>query len=301
MSRDWTQIPELGTLLGIRFLIASCRLLGRTMTGFFLRFVVLYYLLFARRIRETSRSYLRRVGLQPSAMNVFRHLFHFAQTNLDRLYFLSGDCTPFQVTCTGHHHLEEASRRGQGAIILGAHLGSFESMRTMSELQALKLVAVGYFKNAQRINAVLDHYGDNSARLVHVEPGTVGYMLKLKQLLEDGYLVALLGDRDIGGPTCNVELLGGEVSVPVGPYALASQMQCPILVTFGLFSLPNRYDLFCEPLGQIPRARRDERVRVFQEAAQRYADLIEKYCRQYPLNWFNFYDYWNPSHARDKV
>ena len=301
MSREWTKIPELGSLLGIRILVASCRLLGRTVTSFFLRFVVLYYFLFSRRVRDTSRAYLRRTSLNPNLANIYRHLFHFAQTNLDRLYFLSGDCTPFKVTSSGHQHLEEASRNGRGAIVLGAHLGSFESMRTMGERQSLKLVAVGYFKNAQRINAVLDHYGDNSARLIHVEPGTVGYMLKLKQLLEDGYLVALLGDRDIGGPTCNVELLGGEVSLPVGPYALASQMQCPILVTFGLFSLPNRYDLFCEPLGQIPRARRAERGRVFQEAAQRYADLIEKYCHQYPLNWFNFYDYWNPSHARDKV
>jgi predicted LPLAT superfamily acyltransferase len=261
---------------------------------------VLYYVLCSARIRRTSRDYLRRTALAPNLANIYRHLLHFAQTNLDRLYFLSGDCSPFQVTCTGHHHLVTASNEGRGAIVLGAHLGSFESMRAMSQVQTLKLVAVGYFKNAKKINAVLDHYGENSARLVHVEPGTVGYMLKLKELLDAGYLVALLGDRDIGGPTCQVELLGGEVSLPVGPYALASQMQCPILVTFGLFSQPNRYELFCEPLGQIDRVERKERSRVFQQAAQRYANLVEKYCHQYPLNWFNFYDYWNTSHARDK-
>lgn len=298
MSRSWLRLPELGPLWGIRFLLESCRLLGRPFSRFILRFVVFYYLLFSRRARSASADYLPRVDVRPSFGNRFRHLFYFAQTSLDRFFFLCGDLAPFKVTCEGHEHLVEAMKSGRGAIVLGGHLGSFEAMRAMSDAQALKLVAVGYFKNAEKINGLLDRYGNNSARLVHVEPGTVGYLLKVKQLLEDGYLVALLGDRDIGGPTCQVRLLGGDVSLPLGPYALASQLERPILVTCGLFEDPNRYELHCEPLGMIPRLSRHERDRVFQEAAQRYADFLAKHCRQSPFNWFNFYDYWNSRDER---
>lgn len=298
MSRNWLKLPELGPLWGMRFLLESCRILGRPLSRVILAFVVFYYALFSRRARASSLDYLPRVGVRPTWRNRYRHLFYFAQTSLDRFFFLSGNLAPFKVTCDGHHHLVQAMQTGRGAIVLGGHLGSFEAMRAMSDEQELKLVAVGYFKNAEKINGLLDAYGNNSARLVHVEPGTVGYLLQVKQLLEQGYLVALLGDRDIGGPTCQVELLGGPVSLPLGPYALASQLERPILLTCGLYQEPNRYELHCEPLGTIPRLSRNERDRVFQEAAQRYADFLAKYCRQSPFNWFNFYDYWNSRDER---
>jgi predicted LPLAT superfamily acyltransferase len=175
---------------------------------------------------------------------------------------------------------------------LGAHLGSFEAMRASSQKEQLRLVAVGYFKNAAKINAALDKYGANSTKLVHVEPGTVGYLIKIKQLLDEGHLVAMLGDREIGGPTVVVDFLGGKIRLPVGPYALASQLGCPILVTFGLYTGPNKYDPYCEPLGSVPKVSRKGRDEVYKDAAQRYARIVEKYCHKAPLNWFNFYDYW---------
>lgn len=289
---NWLKIPEVGPVLGMRILIWMCRILGRTITGWCLHVVVFYYFLFARRAKAHSRQYLRRIGMQPSARTVYAHLYTFAQVSLDRLFFVTGNFEPFSVTRTGEQHLDEAHERRRGAIILGAHVGSFEVMRAASERVKLRLVAVGYFKNAAKINALLDEYGENSAKLVHVEPGTVGYMLRIKQLLDDGYLVAMLGDRDIGGPTVEVDMLGDKVKLPIGPYALASQLSCPILVAFGLFTRPNRYDLYCEPLGTVPPAARSQRTAVYTDAAQRYARLVEKYCSKAPLNWFNFYDYW---------
>lgn len=289
---SWLKIPEVGPILGMRILIWMCKTIGRRATVPVLHLVVLYYFLFSSRAKRYSRQYLAKVDIEPSSTNVYRHLFTFAQVLLDRLFFVSGNFKPFTVTRTGGHHLEEASRDRRGTIVLGAHLGSFEAMRAASERVQLPLVAVGYFKNAAKINALLDKYGENSTKLVHVEPGTVGYLLEIKRLLEEGHLVALLGDRDIGGPTVEVDFLGGKIRLPMGPYALASQLGCPVLVTFGLYTSPNRYDLYCEPLGNVPYVRRSEREQVYQIAAQRYAVLVEKYCRKAPYNWFNFYDYW---------
>ncbi len=34
------------------------------------------------------------------------------------------------------------------------------------------------------------------------------------------------------------------------------------------------------------------RAAALEEAVQRYAALLEKYCRSDPYNWFNFYDFW---------
>ena len=35
------------------------------------------------------------------------------------------------------------------------------------------------------------------------------------------------------------------------------------------------------------------RARIIQQAATRYAALLEQQCREAPLQWYNFYDFWN--------
>jgi predicted LPLAT superfamily acyltransferase len=28
-------------------------------------------------------------------------------------------------------------------------------------------------------------------------------------------------------------------------------------------------------------------------AIEKYASVLDKYCRSYPYNWFNFFDFWH--------
>jgi predicted LPLAT superfamily acyltransferase len=89
-----------------------------------------------------------------------------------------------------------------------------------------------------------------------------------------------------------VEFLGGRIRLPTGPYVMAAVLGCPMYLTFGLHTAPDRYDLYCEPFAErviLPRRDRDEAIRQY---AQRYADRLADHCEKAPLNWFNFYDYW---------
>jgi predicted LPLAT superfamily acyltransferase len=56
---------------------------------------------------------------------------------------------------------------------------------------------------------------------------------------------------------------------------------------------PAHFELFSEHL-HLPRENRDAAIA---EVAQAYAQRLEKYVRDAPYNWFNFYDYWQPALA----
>ncbi|MDH5676112.1 MAG: hypothetical protein OEZ06_28575 [Myxococcales bacterium] len=291
----WLEAREAGSVLGLRILLGIATLLGRAPLRLVLRLVVFYYALFARRARQYSQQYYAHLGQDHSFGRFFRHLSHFAQCVVDRIFFIRGQYRHFEVRTHGSEHLRQLHQKGRGAILLGAHLGSFEAMHARGDREGLRINVVGYFRNAQRINSLLEKLGPGvHARLIEARPGDIAFALRLRDCIERGEMVAILGDRVMEGRSAEVQFLGAPAKLPVGPYALAATLRCPIYLTFGLYTAPNRYELYCEPFASEISLPRKDRDRALADYAQRFADRLEHYCRLAPDNWFNFYDFWSP-------
>ena len=300
--RHWLGVAEVGGVWGLRFLLGVCRILGRAPARAVLRLIVFYYMLFARGARRASRTYLRRVGEPAGWRAVYGHLLRFAQVTLDRVFMLLGQHDRFTIDPHGHDHIVAAVEAPRGAILLGAHLGSTESLRMQGRIHDVAIHVVGDFRNARRINAVLDDLSpDHGARVVEIDPeDRVAFMLHLEEVVERGDFVAILGDRAAPGmKTATVDFLGHPAEVPVGPYALAALLRCPIYLVFGLHRPPRGYELHCEPFAEtvvLPRGDREGALRAY---AQRYAERLEHYCRASPHDWFNFHDFWRDPEPED--
>jgi predicted LPLAT superfamily acyltransferase len=209
------------------------------------------------------------------------------------VFIVAGKDKYFEVTRTGNRHLQELGAAGRGAILLGAHLGSFEAMRISGEKEGFAINFLGRFRNARMINAALRRINpEANARLISIGEG-VDFMLSVRERLRQGERVAMLADRVAPGErAAEVDFLGGKARLPTGPYLLASLLKCPVYLTFGLYHAPNRYDLSCEPFEdqiRLPASGRDEALRQY---AQKFALRLEDYVRRAPYNWFNFYDFW---------
>lgn len=293
-DRAWMSRPERGTVLGIKALLLFVRVFGRRGAGALLRVIVFYYALLAGKARAASQGYLRRIGQPHGFWASYRHIYAFARCALDRVFLVRGEIGRFAITQTGVEHLARLRREGRGAILLGAHLGSFEAMRASSEAAKLQLNILVYWKNARMINGFLKTVApDFDARVIEIDPRDTSYILAAKEAIERGELVAVLGDRvGVNEKTVTAAFLGAPARFPTGPYTLAALLKCPIYLTFGLYHAPNRYDLYCEPFAEhleLPRGRREAAIAVH---AQRYAERLEHYCRLAPNNWFNFFDFW---------
>jgi len=292
-GRSWLSVAERGSLLGIWIMVAICRLTGRRLARLLLRPIVFYFVATAPLARRSSRAYLRRMGRPSGFWDVYAHCLQFARCTLDRLFWILGKNGLFAVTTTGSEHLETLARERRGAFLFGAHLGSFEAMLGVARREGVPLNVVGYFKNAALINGVLEKLNPElGVRFIGVEPG-IDFVLKIKERIERGEMVALLADRSgLGERTAEVRFLGGPARLPSGPFFLAAALRCPVYLTFGLYHEPNRYDLYCEPFAEqieLPRGAREAATRDY---VQRFAARLEHYCHLAPDNWFNFYDYW---------
>jgi predicted LPLAT superfamily acyltransferase len=309
--RGWLDVAEVGSVWGIRFVVTLCMLFGRDFARVFLRVVVFYYVTFHAGARAASRGYFRHLARRhadvvgPSALRdgeasfgtVFRHFCVFAEVVLDRLLIASGKRELFEVTSTGRELLTKLVQDKRGAILLGAHLGSFAAMRLGALSQSFPINMVVNFSNAQHMQAVLDQLDPSSRlRLISVDGPPIEFMLKIRECVERGEMVAILADR-VGRDTRTVEadFLGAPAKFAAGPFILAATLGCPVYLTFGLYRGGKRYDLYCEHFADSIELPRVEREQALQRAVQRYATRLESFVQQAPYNWFNFYDFWSRS------
>ena len=298
-TRGWLDVAEAGGMYGLRIMAAVCNRIGRGPARLVLRFVVLYFALFRSSARRASGAYLTRIGRPSGFWATYHHLLHFAECATDRLFFLQRNMRPFEIRETGTEYLVALQEQRRGAILLGAHLGSFEAMRAASDAAKLNIHIVGFFGNARRINALLESQSGNTrTRMVEATPGSFDFVFKIREIIERGEMVAILGDRIIAGDSIEADFLGEPAWFPTGAFALASLLKCPIFLTFGLYSQPNRYDLYCEPFADVIRLPRKTRREALGAYVQQYANRLEHYCRLSPLNWFNFYDFWEKPETR---
>ncbi len=291
----WLRERERGSSLGIRFFVAAVSVLGRAVTRAFLWPVVLYYVATHPSARRASREWLERVGARARLWDVYRHLPRFAECALDRMLLAQGRTRAFDVTLTGHEHLRALADERRGAILLGAHLGSFEAMRAQSEVKGIDIHVVVNSENARMVAAAIARLGPQGAsKIVEVgRGGGLDAMLRVREIVDGGSLVAILGDRlDPDGRVVEAPFFGQVARFPAGPYLLASALGCPVYLTFGLYRGGNRYDLFCEPFAERLTLARGRRDAALAEHAARYAARLEHYARLEPDNWFNFFDFW---------
>lgn len=292
-SEEWIRLREKGSVRGIRFLWAVCRTLGRPVVRVLIRIVALYYTASDPRLRRASRAFLRRVGLRPTLANVYRQVRRFSYCVIDRMFLLSGQTEWFEFSREGDDLLRETLEAGQGALLVGAHFGSFEALRAAAGDDAFPLSIVGFFDNASMINSVLQTLApDLAERVIHVDPEGFSHVMAIRERIRAGELVGFLGDRMTpGADGVPVRFFGEEVVFPTGAFQIAAALGCPVFLAFGVSRGNNRYQVHCERFREgvaLPRASRTESL---QAVTQDFADRLERVVRTAPDNWFNFYDF----------
>jgi predicted LPLAT superfamily acyltransferase len=304
--RQWSEVRERGSIWALRLLVRFYRLFGRPLSLAVTHGISVYFFLTGRAARTASLAYLRRVssradgaaalGRPPDLIASLLHFHAFSLSIFDRMELWLGREGSFRFECFGMEHYDRLLAEGRGAIVVGAHLGSFDALRALADRDRRVVNVLMFTRNATRINEFFRELSPHlQMRVIQTDPGSLDTVLQIRACIERGELVAMLGDRPAPGGrdrTCRVSLLGAPVELPEAPYLLAGLLGCPLFFMVALRQGTGHYQVFAEVLAERVELPRGEREKRIQELASAYAGRLEHYCCIAPYEWFNFFDYW---------
>ncbi|WP_144153429.1 acyl-CoA synthetase [Paraburkholderia sp. BCC1885] len=300
----WTQRKERSNITSMRFMTWLSLRLGRRLSRIVLAPASIYFMLFSPAACRASRAYLTQaLGRPANWLDVWRHLIVFGATIHDRIYLLNERYELFDLHLSGEKMVGATLDAGRGAFLLGAHLGSFEVVRTIGRSRPQFKVAVTMYEdNARRINRILASINP-AAKQDIIGLGQVDSMLKVREYLDGGSMIGMLADRTLLGDARDsvrwVEFLGKPAAFPLGPLHMAAMLKRPVIFMTGLYRGGNRYDIHFEKLVDFSQVERSERAAAVEAALLRYVALLEQHCRAAPYNWFNYYDFWHTDPAAE--
>ncbi|MDQ3288981.1 MAG: acyltransferase, partial [Pseudomonadota bacterium] len=195
MSSHWKKRPEGGGRFALWLIRTIAKRGGRSAARALLYPITAYFMLVRGPERAASRAYLGRVLARPARLlDVARHIHTFAATILDRVFMLGGEMTRFEVEIKGLVPLHEQIDRGEGVLLFGSHLGSFEVLRVLARQRPDVTVRVVLDKaHNPDITRLLDALNPEIARTV-IDAGQDGpsIVLAIQQATDAGAVVALL-------------------------------------------------------------------------------------------------------------
>lgn len=310
-SSNWTDFEERGHFRLFKFIIFLNRIyvLNWWTARVILYVIMTFYFLVEPEKRSQSRDYLNHLyrtesgqqvlGDRPTIKHVYRHFMEFGRGIFNRfaLWLRYKDIYEIkEIPSEGRELFYSCVESNQGAILLSFHVGHFDIMRFEAMDKGITINVVWYGENTPLVNNLLKEIDvDSHLNVVDIDPKNPQSMLELKDYVDRGEFVAILGDRkSVGatGRTTEVDFLGERAWLPQGPYILGGLLECPVIVSYTIRSGFRQYEIHSEKFADDIDLPRDNRPEAIRNYAQQYANAMERACCRAPYQWFNFFDFW---------
>lgn len=286
-----------GNLLGYKIFVTLLKNFGLKPAYFLLRFVALYFFLFSpASFRNIYNVYRRRLkfGFFRSIVFVYRNYFVFGQVLLDKTATLAGFRSKFTFDFDGEQHLRRMAEGNTGCLLISAHIGNFEMAGHMLERLETRVNIIMLDAEYQRIRNYLSTVTQKSFHVIAIREDNA-HVFEINTALEKKEILCIHGDRYLAGnKTLEIEFLGKTARFPTGPFYLAMKYGIPVSFVFAMKERKSHYHFYATPPRhyhqQGTMAQRDEMLRTI---IGDYKNQVEQKLRQYPEQWFNYYDFWS--------
>ena len=277
-----------GSLLGYKIFLFFVKVLGLGFAYRLLKLVTFYYYLFAAKPRKALLDFYGNtlnISGKPALDLVRKNFYIFGQTLLDRAAFLLGKDSNFTHTFENEQYLLDIRNGGKGGILLSAHLGNWETAGNLLKGRITPTINIVMLDaEVESIKKFMDLSTGGSRFKVIPIKNDLSHIISIRNALINNEFVAIHADRFLEGARfIELDFLGRKAKFPYGPFVIASKFEAP--VTFVFAAKDGKYSYHLSATAPITQKMKPE------EIARLYVDELERKVRQYPEQWFNYFNF----------
>ncbi len=221
-----------------------------------------------------------------SEKSIIKRLYRMMALNSAEEFLLSDEQLIARCSTRGMEHVQEAFAMGRGSILGTAHFGNWEAARIMPAFG----IPLSVITKKQR-NRLFNDYTDNIRTRYGV--GVIDMRKGLRDIIERlnrNEMVAILADQNAGKTGLIFDFMGYPASHWIGVAKLSLRYKVPIVPGFALRN-DDEKTIFCfEKMVYHPEL--EDKAENYQIVLQELDDILVKYIKQYPEQWFWVHKRW---------
>lgn len=228
-------------------------------------------------------------GKIKAAWNTYVNHCLFGQVVIDKFSMYAGK--HFNVTVDGYEYYKKLAVRSEAFIQLSSHLGNYEIAGYTFKADNKRLNALVFFgEKASVMGNRSKLFSDTNINMIAIRPD-MSHLFEIVQALENGETVSIPADRVLGSPKkISMKFLNGVADFPHGPFSVATMHSLDVITVHVVKTKWNAYKIIVTPLPYDKEASR--RMQIAELSGQ-YIKELERVVRDYPTQWYNYFEFWN--------
>ncbi|MGG5209665.1 lipid A biosynthesis acyltransferase [Chryseobacterium sp. MIQD13] len=282
-----------GTILGYKIFVWCIGNIGIRSSYAVLYFVASYYFLFLKKSNHYIFCYFQKrlgYGYWKSKASIFKSYFTFGKVLIDKTAISAGLREKYTYEFDGVENLTSLLAEKKGGVLISAHIGNFEiAEHFFADIDfdcQINLVTTD-----QEVTVIKEYLESvavkqSNIKFIYVKDD-MSHIFEINQALSNNELICFTGDRYFeGSKYLEADLLGKSAKFPAGPFLIASRLGVPVVYVYVMKEKNLHYHLYA-------RVAKNIKNRDSQGLLNSYVQNLETMIRKYPLQWFNYFDFWD--------
>jgi predicted LPLAT superfamily acyltransferase len=285
-----------GNVLGYKIFITVLKISGLPLAYFMMRFVAFYFFLAVPSSFKNTYDFYRnklKFSFLSSVLAVYRNYHVFGQVILDKTATMAGFPTRFSFNFDGEHHLRKIAADKSGGLLISAHIGNFEMAGHMLKRLETRINIIMLDAEHEKVKNYLSSFIQKSYHIITLSDDN-SHIYEIRQALENKEILCIHGDRFMkNSKVIQCDFLGEKASFPTGPFYLAMKYSVPVSFVFAMKEGNKDYHFFATaPKYYCQQANQKKRDEILRQIIEDFIAELEIKIRQYPYQWFNYYNFW---------
>lgn len=214
---------------------------------------------------------------------------YFGQVVIDKFAMYAGK--KFEIKMKGYELYQKLAEKPDAFIQLSSHIGNYEIAGYSLKANQKAFNALVYFGEKESVMKNRDHIFKNAnIHMISVSPD-MSHLFNINAALSRGEVVSMPADRIWGSSKkISKSFLGANASFPYGPFSIATMRSLDVIAVNVMKTATRQYTIYISPLSYDKEANRKIQIDQLSDA---YLQELEIMLRQYPMQWYNYFDFWN--------